>query len=144
MKTNLLKVAALEATVVLGGAFSVKMASAGPEGGHGGPGMAQRFEHMASVLGLSDAQKTQVKSVFEGVKPRIEAIKNDTKLSREQKHEQIKPIFQSARQQVEAILTPEQRAKLQELQAKRQAEHPEGGPGGRGFGPRQKRDGNGF
>lgn len=71
------------------------------------------IEKFGGQLGLTDAQKSQLAALKEKQRPVIQAIRDDAKLTSEQKHEKIRAAQQAARQEAAAILTPEQKAKLQ-------------------------------
>ncbi len=132
----------------------------GGPGGQGGPGGGGQLEdRFARVLGLTDAQKTQIKSLREQAqtasKPYVEQIKPLT----EERHKLIEaPAFDEAaartlaqkmsQLQIEIhliqakteaaiyqLLTPEQKAKLAELRKAmedHQDDPPNGGGGRRG------------
>ncbi len=105
--------------------FSPALADSAQTGGYGGRhGMEDRFEN----LNLTDAQKTQMKQIFESSRQQESAVftadqqaqlaaarANHTRpnitLSADQKA-QLKQIHESVRSQFEAILTPDQ---LQQL-----------------------------
>jgi Spy/CpxP family protein refolding chaperone len=73
-------------------------------------------------LNLTDAQKEQLKPIFESARQKMESLKNDTTLTADQRHEQMKQIHQQVHTQISAILTPEQQQQLQ--QHHRQGGHP--------------------
>jgi Spy/CpxP family protein refolding chaperone len=63
-------------------------------------------------LNLTDAQKAQVKSIFQDAKTKVQAVRNDKSLTPDQQKTQIRGIFKAAKEQVEQVLTPEQKQKL--------------------------------
>ena len=67
-------------------------------GGHQGP----RMEMMMDQLNLTDAQREQIKQIFEAHRGKMQALREDTE------------------KQINAILTPEQRAKMDEMRKKRE------------------------
>ncbi len=90
--------------------------------------MAQRradkgvnIRKMAQELNLSDAQKEQMKSIRQRSTSAIMAVRNDTSLSPEQKRAQLKTIRAQVKDSIDAVLTPEQQAKMQEIQQERRA-----------------------
>jgi len=86
---------------------------AGPGGKHRGP-LAQ--------LNLTEEQKAQLKAYFEAERPQMQADRK------------------AFRAEVEAVLTPEQRAQLQQKLEERRSKHPghgKGGPQQPGPGPQQ-------
>ena len=93
-------------------------------GGMGGPGGGMR--RMGDELNLTEKQKAKMKAISEASRPKMMAIFQDPKMTREQKMAKIRPIADAQRKQMMAILTPVQRKKAAALMAKRP---PMGGPG---------------
>ena len=110
---------------------------------HGGPGIDflwapppesslmrdRTVERLSAVLLLDDAQKAQAKAIING---------SFDKAFPKDEEERRRAILDRARAELEAILTPPQRAKLEEL--RRRGRGPPGGPHGP-HGPRDPRDG---
>ena len=69
----------------------------GPGGGDHGP----RMDMMMRQLDLTDAQREQMNKIFEDHRDKMQALREDTE------------------KQINAILTPEQKAKMDEMRAKR-------------------------
>jgi Spy/CpxP family protein refolding chaperone len=96
----------LAVPLLLGTSFSLARAGGpdqGPDGGpgmwmggggeHGGPGgPRQRMERVLTAVGASDAQKAQVKTIWEGLRPQLKAL--------HQEHEQVR------KQIAEALAAP--------------------------------------
>ena len=91
---------------------------AAPGGAHAGKGGA-RLKKMADALGLTDAQKAQMKPIVMGARQQAKAIQDDTTLTPEAKTAKLKELRRSTTQQMMAILTPEQRTKLKAMRAER-------------------------
>jgi Spy/CpxP family protein refolding chaperone len=94
-------------------------------------GHSKRGRHMKALkeLNLTDAQKTQIKAIMEKSRPQMKALRENTTLDRAAKREQKKAIMQATGAQIRAILTAEQRAKFDTLQAEakdRRAQRGEG------------------
>jgi Spy/CpxP family protein refolding chaperone len=86
----------------------------------GGRGMAgKRMGFMARELNLTDAQKAQLKPMFQQQREQMQALKADTSLTPEQKHEKAQQIRADGRKQFLSVLTPEQQQKLRDMRAKR-------------------------
>lgn len=88
------------------------------------------------ALNLTTDQRSQLKSIHETTRSQVNAIRNDSTLTQEQKAEKLRSLHQGIRQQVSGILTPEQQ---QRIKAGRRG-GPRGGPGLFG-GPRGRRGG---
>ena len=81
------------------------------------PAQQQKFAEMKAArqarLGLTEAQQTQLKSLFSGARQQREAVLNNASLSSAQKQTQLQQIRQSTQTQLSSILTPEQLQKMQ-------------------------------
>ena len=78
-----------------------------------------RLEELSKQLNLTPEQKVKLLPILKADAPKLEAIKNNTSLTKLQKLEQIRAVHQQSDPQVKAILTPEQ---YQQLQTIRQQE----------------------
>jgi Spy/CpxP family protein refolding chaperone len=89
-------------------------------GGKGGRGMAgKRMGFMARELNLTDAQKAQLKPMFQQQREQMQALKADTSLTQDQKREKAQQIRAEGRKQFLSVLTPEQQQKLKDMRARR-------------------------
>ncbi len=73
---------------------------------------------VAKALNLTDDQKAQIKQIVAGHKDELKALKEDTKLTREQKMAQFKQIRESIRTEIRGILTPDQQQKFDQIVSK--------------------------
>jgi Spy/CpxP family protein refolding chaperone len=92
-----------------------------PPGGRGGmmdPG--RRADRMKHELGLSDDQTTQVKSILEDGRTKMEALRSNTSMSREDRRSQMTTIRQAQNDKIHALLTADQKTKYDAMQAKEQ------------------------
>jgi Spy/CpxP family protein refolding chaperone len=69
---------------------------------------------MLASLNLTDDQKAQIKQIHEGLRPKVEAVNNDSSLSADQKQTKIHDLKRDMHEQVKKILTPEQRKQFEE------------------------------
>jgi Spy/CpxP family protein refolding chaperone len=114
---------ALAATTALNGLVAVAgtawgstpaaLAQAGPPGGARGGG--KRFGEMLAKLGLSDAQKAQIKGIMKSARDQNQNVTDP---------EQRRANFRAAFAKVETVLTPAQRDKLKQLRAQMKHDHP--------------------
>lgn len=81
-------------------------------------------------IDLTDEQKATLQTIRQSEREQIEAIRNNSSLSQEEKRAQIEAIHQATREQSLGVLTPEQ----QQTIANRRANGDGPGPGGRGGG----------
>ncbi len=77
---------------------------------------AQQDEKGAALanLNLSDDQKAQIKQIREGARSQVDAVKNDSSLSAEQKEVKIHSIHRDSHMQMKKVLTPEQLKQMHE------------------------------
>jgi periplasmic protein CpxP/Spy len=71
-------------------------------------------------LGLTEEQKTKLRPIIADENQQMEAVRNDSSLSTEQKVAKANQIRETASPKIRAVLTPEQLQKLAELQKARQ------------------------
>ncbi|HXD31562.1 MAG TPA: hypothetical protein VN643_10620 [Pyrinomonadaceae bacterium] len=65
-------------------------------------------------IGLTTDQKSKMKSIHESTRDQMRALRSDTSLTPEQRHEKARSIREATRQQVMSVLTPQQQQKLRE------------------------------
>ena len=90
-------------------------------GAHPAKAPGARMQKMADALGLSDAQKAQMKPIRQNAMQQMRALQVDTKLTPQAKMDKMKDIGKSANKQMMAILTPAQREKLKAMRQQRAA-----------------------
>jgi Spy/CpxP family protein refolding chaperone len=78
-------------------------------------GYAKRLDKMKTNLNLTDEQVTKLKAQQAANRAKVEKIKNNESLSREQKKEQMMALKAEAKQQHNKIFTPEQLKKKEEM-----------------------------
>ena len=77
--------------------------------------LAQMKAARQARLGLTEAQQTQLKSLFSGARQQRESVLNNASLSSAQKQTQLQQIRQNTQTQLSSILTPEQLQKMQHM-----------------------------
>ncbi len=82
-----------------------------------------QHNNMMNDLNLTQDQKDQMKKLHEDNKAKMEAIKNNTTLSDDQRKEQMKALHEEQRKNMESILTDDQKAKLKQMHAEKKSEH---------------------
>jgi Spy/CpxP family protein refolding chaperone len=75
-------------------------------------------------LNLTDDQKAQFKKIHETTKSQVDAVKNDSSLSFDQKTAKVRELRHGARMQMVKLLTPDQRQQMRaNVRAIRAARH---------------------
>lgn len=74
-----------------------------------------RLEWLSEELNLTDAQKAKVKPILEDQEKQMRALRADTSLSQEQKHEKMMQLHETTHSQINGILTPDQQKKFAQL-----------------------------
>jgi Spy/CpxP family protein refolding chaperone len=100
----------------------------GPKGMRGNP-----VEMMSQRLNLTSDQKAKLEPIFANQQEQVQAVKQDTSLTPEQKQAKIRDLRKSTHEQVMGVLTPEQQAQWKQMMQNRM--HHRGGPGGPGGQP---------
>jgi Spy/CpxP family protein refolding chaperone len=75
----------------------------------------------AKELGLSAEQKEKMKDIAAAAKGKIQAIRTDDALSKEEKKERMKTIMSENESEIKAILSPEQQVIWEENKAEKRA-----------------------
>ena len=76
---------------------------------------------MADALGLTDAQKAQMKPIRQSAMQQMRALQADTKLTPQAKMDKMKEIGKNTNKQMMAILTPAQREKVKAMRQQQRA-----------------------
>jgi protein CpxP len=74
-----------------------------------------KLEAISQQLNLTPQQRAKVLPILADEAPKVQAIKNNSSLSRMQKMQEVKAIHQQTDPQMKAILTPEQYQKLRTI-----------------------------
>jgi|GraSoiStandDraft_43_1057313.scaffolds.fasta_scaffold72400_3 Spy/CpxP family protein refolding chaperone len=87
--------------------------------GTGNAQASQPAGHPASVedeLQLTAEQKAKLQPIIQDEMAQIDAVRNDTTMSMDQKQAKVQQIKQTSFPKIQAVLTPEQQKKLADLQ----------------------------
>lgn len=95
--------------------------------GHAQP-RAQTGEE--NPLNLTEDQKAKLRPILQDENQQMEALRNDTSMTREQKIAKANEVRQNASPKIKAILTPEQLQKLADLQQKARQQQQQTAPAG--------------
>jgi hypothetical protein len=87
------------------------MELAGKQGGQAG----QRLQKLKQELGLTPAQVAKIKPIFEKAGAQLKALRDNTSLPAQQKHQKMRQIFAASAQQIRPILTPQQLQKWKQI-----------------------------
>jgi Spy/CpxP family protein refolding chaperone len=85
----------------------------------GRDGFRQKGAELQKELNLTAEQKEKMASLRAGQKTRMEALKNDKVLTKDQKRAKIQEMMKDHQEQFKSILTKEQAEKLQSLRKER-------------------------
>ncbi len=81
--------------------------------------VAEKLNQLSIELGLTAQQKQQIVPIVKEEIPKLEALKKDTKLSKEKKIEELKQIGSSLDAKITPLLNPEQQAKYKQMEEER-------------------------
>jgi protein CpxP len=95
-----------------------------PARGGRGEHMVDRVKQLTHELSLTDAQQTQVKAVYAEQAKEMKAVMDDSSLSNEDRRTKRMEIMRGVHGKIRELLTPDQQAKFDKMQA--------AGPGGQG------------
>ena len=91
-----------------------------PPGGRGGGMMnpARRLEMMQKQLNLSPEQSTAIKAIFDDEQTKMEAMRADTTVPREDRRARMMSIHEAEKTKIQAVLTKNQNVKYEEMEAR--------------------------
>jgi Spy/CpxP family protein refolding chaperone len=78
---------------------------------NGGPNGERHADELAN-LNLTDDQKAQIEKIHASTRSQMDALKNDSTLTPDQKREKAHELHKATHQQVMQVLTPEQRQQM--------------------------------
>jgi len=88
-------------------------------------------EKMQKVLGLTEAQADQMKTIRADTEAQMKALRADETMSMEDKKAAGKKLMEANKAKIDALLSPEQKIKFDKMREETKKKHP-GGPGGPG------------
>jgi len=118
---NFLPLTLAAVTLGLAASLVVPNPTQAAPGAHPAKAPGARMQKMADALGLSDAQKAQMKPIRQNAMQQMRALQVDTKLTPQAKMDKMKDIGKSVNKQMMAILTPAQREKLKAMRQQQRA-----------------------
>ena len=131
MKKSLLPAALMMATLlIVVSAWSQGQMGPGQGGGQMGRGPMspdQRLQMLTKRLNLTADQQEKIKPMLESESQQMQALHQDSSLSREDRMSKMTQIRQSTNDQIKSSLNPDQQQKFEQMMS-RQAHHH--GPGG--------------
>ncbi len=87
-----------------------------------GANIEQRIEQLDKELKLTADQKAKLKTHFEGERKKMQALRDDTSLTREQRQEKMRAGREGLNKEMKTVLTPEQFTTWEKDQKARQEE----------------------
>ena len=97
----------------------IRAQDAPPQQGRQPMTVEQRLERMKTSLTLTDDQVAKLKPILEEQKAKLDALMADESVPRDQRREKMRAIMDEYTPKIEAVLTPEQKAKFEELRKQR-------------------------
>jgi periplasmic protein CpxP/Spy len=97
--------------------------------GHQMPTVDRQLEHYSRELKLTDAQKPQVKTILEDEHEQMKQVMDNTSASRDESRTKMREIRQASNAKLRALLTDEQKAKFDKMQAEHRDRMGGGRPG---------------
>jgi periplasmic protein CpxP/Spy len=88
--------------------------------GHGPMDPARRTEHLTSKLKLTADQQAKVQEIFKSEQAQMQAMRNDSSMSREDRRTKMMDIHKTSTDQVRALLDATQQKKWDKMQDNRE------------------------
>jgi hypothetical protein len=99
---------------------------------HQMPSVDDQVNRLSENLNLTDSQKTQVRTILQDQQDKLNALRQNSSLSREDRHTKMMEIHQRASGQIRGLLNEDQQKKYDVMEKERQQEmqhHERGGMG---------------
>ena len=100
--------------------------SAGPR--HAAPDPQKQAAHLAKRLGLNDDQTAKITAILQDRQQQSAALRSDSSLSPQDRHDKMHSIQQNADSQINAVLTPDQQKQYMTMK-QNMMNHGHGGAG---------------
>ena len=92
---------------------------------------AEMLERLKTAVNLTDDQTAKVKAIFQDQRAKMEALRGDESLSREDRRAKMMELMKAGHDQIRALLTPDQQQKFDAMPRPGFGRGPRGeGPGG--------------
>lgn len=106
----------------------------------GGPMDPQaHVDHLSKMLNLTDDQKVKIKPIIESTDAQAHSIRQDTSLTPQDRRAKMRDLHEKTMTQIRGILTPEQQAKLDDMQKHEGMGRGKGMGHGQGMGQEQQK-----
>ena len=119
---NITAAMALAFGLAIGG-NQVKAQSGSPEKSHRGRRQQinpdQQLERLSKALNLTDDQKQQIRPILQDRQEKMQGIRSDTSLSREERMSKMRSTFEETNSKIRAVLDDEQKQKFDQRQQRR-------------------------
>lgn len=128
MKRNRLALALLATTLFAGASFAQNESAPGQpqdqqsapstqaQGRRGGRFTPERrLQHLSRKLNLTDDEKAKIKPILEDQQQKMQALRQDTSLSKQDRRAKFQELRQNYISQVRPILNPDQQAKFDQM-----------------------------
>jgi protein CpxP len=94
---------------------------------HRMPSVDERLQHMTKMLNLSDDQQGKIKPILQDEHDQMASLKQDTSMSQQDRRSKFYQIHQDTQQKVRGLLNDEQKAKFDQMHARRKGHMGKGG-----------------
>ena len=79
----------------------------------------QQLERLSKALNLTDDQKQQIRPILQDRQEKIQSVRSDASLSREDRMNKMRSTFEETNSKIRAILNDEQKPKFDQMQQRR-------------------------
>jgi Spy/CpxP family protein refolding chaperone len=79
----------------------------------------QQLDRLTKALSLTDDQKTQIRPILQDREEKMQSIRSDTSLSREDRMAKMRSTFEESNNKIRAVLTDTQKQKFDQMQQRR-------------------------
>ncbi len=125
MSKHVIKIAASAVLIFgLGLCGARANAQAGPpDTAHSGRGHRmspdQQLDHLSKALNLTDDQKNQIRPILQDRSEKMQSIRSDSALSREDRRTRMREAFEDSGNKIRSVLNDDQKQKFDQMQQRR-------------------------
>lgn len=87
---------------------------------HGMPSVDERLQHLTKALSLSADQQAKIKPILQEQHDQMASLKQDTSMSKQDRRTKFEQIRQDTHQKMRDALNDDQKAKFDQMQARRE------------------------
>jgi periplasmic protein CpxP/Spy len=87
--------------------------------GHAQMSPDRQLQRLSEALSLTDDQKNQIRPILEDRHQKVQSIRSDDTLSRQDRRSKMRSVFEESSSKIRAVLNDDQKQKFEQMQQRR-------------------------